>query len=86
MKISTKYTLKKIGNEFYAIPLTQKKGGNAMVKLNDSGAFIFEKLLLGIEEDNLVAAVIKEYAVDEARAKEDIASFIQTMKEAHLID
>lgn len=59
---------------------------NGLITLNDTGAFIWEKLAKGISYDELLAAMLSEYDVDEKTAREGIDNFLATARGANLID
>ena len=46
-----------------------------MIKLNEIGAFLWEKLSEDIEEEKLVEAVTDAYDIDSATARKYIISF-----------
>ena len=69
MKIKEGYILDEIGDQKVAISL--KCGENdfsEMIKLNEIGAFLWEKLSEEIEEEKLVEAVTEAYDIDSATA------------------
>ncbi len=51
-----------------------------MIKLNEIGAFLWEKLSEDIEEEKLVEAVTEAYDIDSATARKDIRSFTETLE------
>ena len=59
---------------------------NGLITLNDTGAFLWKKLVDGCSYDELLAALLAEYDVDEATAKEGIDAFLNTARSANLID
>lgn len=76
MKIKEGYILDEIGDQKVAISL--KCGENdflEMIKLNEIGAFLWEKLSEDIEEEKLVEAVTEAYDIDSATARKDIRSY-----------
>ena len=78
MKIKEGYILDEIGDQKVAISL--KCGENdfsEMIKLNEIGAFLWEKLSEEIEEEKLVEAVTEAYDIDSATARKDIRSFTE---------
>ncbi|MDY3846573.1 MAG: PqqD family protein [Eubacteriales bacterium] len=86
MKINGKYITRKIGDEYYAVPLLGGEDVNVMIRLNETGAFLFDKLLECETENALIDALTAEYAVDRATAETDVHDFITAMKEAKILD
>lgn len=60
---------------------------NGIINLNDTGAFLWERLEQGTTEDELVAAILEHYSdVDEATARESVVEFVHTIREAGCLD
>ena len=58
---------------------------NGMITVNETGAFLWEKLSEEITEEALLAAMLDEYEVDEETAKADIAEFIKLLDDNDLL-
>lgn len=58
---------------------------NGMISLNETGAFLWKILEKGAEYDELVNAILKEYDVSEKDAKDGVDSFLNTAREAGLL-
>ena len=87
MKIKEGYILDEIGDQKVAISL--KCGENdfsEMIKLNEIGAFLWEKLSEDIEEEKLVEAVTEAYDIDSATARKDIRSFTETLEKNGILE
>ena len=100
MKIKEGYILDEIGDQKVAISL--KCGENdfsEMIKLNEIGAFLWEKLSEDIEEEKLVEAVteaydidgkvmdyLRRYDIDSATARKDIRSFTETLEKNGILE
>ena len=87
MKIKEGYILDEIGDQKVAISL--KCGENdfsEMIKLNEIGAFLWEKLSEEIEEEKLVEAVTEAYDIDSATARKDIRSFTETLEKNGILE
>lgn len=86
MKIKDGFVLRNICNEFIVMPVgRQTLDFKGLIKLNESGAFLWEQLKTDHTEAELLTALLAEYAVDEATAKADIAAFLTSLKEADLL-
>ena len=60
---------------------------NGIINLNDTGAFLWERLEQGATEDSLTAAILETYTdVDEKTARESIRAFVATLREADILD
>lgn len=87
MKIKSDFILKKIAGSNVVIPLRSAAVNfNAVIKLSESGAFLWDKLSKGAEKEDLVQALLDEYDVDEATASSDVDKFLLKLKEADLVE
>ena len=83
MKIVDGFILKSIADTNIVVP--NSVTFNAIISLNDSGAFLWKQLENEQSEESLLAAMLQEYDVDEATAKADIAEFLKSMRQADLL-
>ncbi len=86
MRIKDGFALKTIAGTNVVVPL----GDNtvtfrAVVTLNDSGAFLWRKLIEDTTEEALLKAMMTEYAVDEETARADISEFLENLKKANML-
>ena len=58
---------------------------NAMITLNETGAFLWKALEKGATEESLTEALLDEYEVDKDTASADVKEFIEKIKEAKLL-
>ncbi len=87
MKIKDGFVLHSVGGENVVVAIgkmTTKFRG--MIRLNDTGAFIFRRLEKETDENNVISALIAEYGIDEATAATAATSFISQLKDAGVLD
>ena len=82
MKIRERYVLQKIGDRAIAVSLG---GDKKAVTLNDTGAFLWEKLTEEKTEEQLKEALLAEYETDEATARRAVEDFVNTLKKENLL-
>ena len=85
MKLKSEYVLRKIGEDHFAVCITPG-AAQKMLKLNDTGAFLFEKCQETIDVEALVNALLEEYEVSRELALRDVELFINCLREKQLID
>lgn len=86
MKIKDGFVLRNICDEYIVVAVgRQTLDFKGLIKLNETGAFLWEQLKNERSEEELLTALCAEYAVDEATAKADIAAFLASLKEAALL-
>lgn len=78
MKLNGKYKLRKVSGTYVIVKLGGGETLNfsKLITINETGAFIFNKLAEEISMDELVGAMLDEYEIDEAAAREAADSFI----------
>ena len=77
MKIKEGFIIRQVGGENIVVPIGKTgKEFHGMIKLNDSGAFLWRFFTEENTEAEAVAALLNEYEVDEATATADVASFV----------
>lgn len=87
MKVKENFVLKKIAGSYMVVPVrTRAVDFSGIIKLSESGAFLWKILEKGAEREKLIACMLDEYAVDEATAAADIDRFIAKLREADLLE
>ena len=76
MKIREGYLLRQIAGQTVVLSMGEDMDLNTMITLNDTGAFLWERLQEETDVDQLVAALLKEYDVDEATARACVIAFV----------
>ena len=79
MKLKKGFVLRKVGSDNIVMPTGDTLNLNMMITLNDTGRFLWEKLEQGAEAEELVAALLEEYDVEEATAKAHVAAFVEKL-------
>lgn len=86
MKIAEGFVLKNIAGTNVVVPLGDNTVSfKAIITLNETGAFLWQQLETEKTPDDLLKAMLSEYAVDEATAKADILEFVDNLKKANLL-
>ncbi len=85
MKVKEGYVLRKIAGQNVVVALGDgEMDFNRLITLNDTGAYLWERLVTGATEADLVAALLAEYDVDEATAARDVTAFLDSIRQAGL--
>ena len=81
MKIKEGYKLRKMCGTSIVVAVGKNASDfNGMVTLNESGEMLWERLLTGAEEADLIKLLVDEYGVDEKTAADDVNEFISKIK------
>ena len=87
MKIKKGFMLRKTGGMNVVVAVGKaSEEFNGMITLNETGAFLWEEISKGADNDTLLKRLLEEYDTDEAVARAGIDGFLKTAREAGLID
>lgn len=87
MKIKDGFIVNKVGSQHVVVPVGEASmERHCMIRLNDTGAFLWEQLGANTTGDALVEALLAEYAVDEDTARADVATFLEKLRDADLLE
>lgn len=81
MKLKEGFVLRKVSGQTVVLPTGGDLDLNMMIKLNDTGRFIWERLEKGAEVEELVADMLQEYDVEETTARGYVEKFVQQVKD-----
>lgn len=80
MKLKNNFLLRKVAGRTVVLPMSEELDMNMMITLNDTGAFLWEKLQEEISVDGLVAALLAEYDVQEDTARKAVEDFLNKLR------
>ena len=81
MKINNNFMLKKVAGEYMIIPTGNNNVNFSKIfNINETGAFIFEKLKDGKNKEEVLELMSKEYNASKDVLKNDIEEFIDELK------
>lgn len=80
MKLKDGFVLREVAGQTVVLPAGGDLDLNMMITLNDTGKFLWTLLEQETEENDLVAAILNEYDIDEQTAKTAVEGFIATLK------
>ena len=81
MKIKDGFVLRTIANQTMAVPVgARAKELHGMIGLNETGAFIWERLASGQSQEAIVKALCEEYDVQEESAMASVQRFCQKLQ------
>ena len=81
MKIKDGFVLRKIADQYMAVPVDARaKELHGMIGLNETGAFIWERLSNGQSQNDIVKALCEEYEVEEGAAMSSVQRFCEKLR------
>lgn len=81
MKIKEGFLLRQVAGQTVVLPTGNELDLNMMITLNDTGAFLWERLQSETEEAALVSALLAEYDVDEETARKSVSAFVKKLND-----
>ena len=86
MKLKDGFVLRQVGGHWIVVPIGAKViDFNCMITLNDTGAFLWQRMQDECTADELTEALLEEYDVSPATAAADVAKFIEKLQQAALL-
>ncbi len=87
MKIKSGFVLNSVGEEHIVIAVEDRvKDFRGIIKLNPSGAFLWQQMTNECSEKDLCDALIEKYGISESLAKDSVSSFLSQLQEVDCFD
>lgn len=87
MKIKQGFVMRDVAGQAVAIATGEaSKSFHGMIKLNDTGAFIWNGIEKGLGEAEIAEQLAASYDVEVGQALKDVESFIARMRDAGLME
>ena len=81
MKLKEGFLLRSVAGQTVVLPTGDELDMNMMITLNETGTFLWERLNEETSEDALVQALLGEYDVDEATARNAVVEFVKKLND-----
>ena len=85
MKFKSQMVVNQLGDEFVAVPVGEN-AEHLIVKLNKTGADIFKDLYDGLDEEQIVRKLLKQYDIDREKAERAVKSVAAKLSAEGLIE
>ena len=86
MKITKEFVLRDIAGEHILIPIgATALELNGLITVNEVGVTIWKLLQNEVTFDEIIAAVLEEYEVEEETARADVREFLDTLIENRIL-
>ena len=79
MKLKDGFLLRQVAGQNVVLPAGEEMDLNMMITLNDTAAFLWERLQTETDENALVADLLREYDVDADTARRCVADFVKKL-------
>ena len=81
MKLKDGFFMRKVAGQTVVLPGGDVLDLNMMITLNETGAFLWERMNEETSVETLVAALLGEYDVDEKTAQEAVEAFVKKLSD-----
>ena len=87
MKAKSGFGIKQVADSFVIVPMGERiVDFSAMITINDTGAFLWEKLQNEISVEELADALCLEYDIDKETAQNDVKEFVEVLLAKKVIE
>lgn len=88
MKLRYNFVTNEVADKIVAVAVGDDlQKFNGFIKMNDTGAYIFNMLKNDVTEDDIVAAMKKDYNdATEEEIKETVSEFVGKLKDADVLE
>lgn len=87
MRIKQDFTIQKVGDSYIAVAVGEtSKTFHGMVRLNETGAFLWNKMAQDTTLEALTDALLAEYEVDRKTAAADIKRLVEQLDENGILE
>lgn len=87
MKIKKGFILREVSGSFIVVAVgAASKEFKGLITLNETGAFLWEKLVSGNTKEGLVEALLNEYDAPKDVIEADVDAFLKTITDGGLVE
>ena len=87
MIIKDNFILREIAGSYVVVPVGDLSlDFSGVITLNETGAFLFERLQKGAEREELLQALLEEYNVTPEKAAADLDIFLKKVSDADVLE
>ena len=87
MKVKDGFIVKKVVDDYVVVPVGDNfVDFSSIINLNETGAFLWKCLENDVTEEQLADMLANEYEVSVSEVKDDTLAFVESLKNAGLIE
>lgn len=87
MRLKSGFMLREIAGQWVVVPLGERVVEfNGIMTLSESGSLIWKLMEKGVLTEDIVAALLAEYDVEESQVRIDVEDFLDSLKANDLIE
>ena len=87
MKVSNEFVLRQVADEYLLIPVGEAALRiSGMISLTESGCLLLRMLTEGTDRETLIQALLAEYEVEDAEARQDVDAFLDKLRKLQMLE
>ena len=87
MKVKKGFMLREVAGSYIVVAIGEaSENFNGMIKLNKSGCYLWSCMIGDITIEELINKLLEKYEIDNDIAKKDVEIFIETLRNANILD
>lgn len=87
MKIKDDLMLRNVCDEWVVVPMGARlQEFNGIMKLNESGAFIWKLLQEESSRENIIGQLLEEYDIEEKEATKEVDDFVDLLSKKQVLE
>lgn len=87
IRIKDGFVIRKVAGEYVGVPVGEHGTDfRGMLRLNETGAFLWELCEKGMTKGQILQEIIKTYEIDETDAERDLESFLEKLQNAGILE
>ena len=86
IRLDKGFVLRQIGDDYIIVPVGKAAiSFNGMITVNETGAFLWERLIKGTNKEELIHDMFEVYDVSREEAEKDIGEFLNVLYENEIL-
>ena len=86
MKIKKGYLLRRLADDWVVVPIGDTSlDFSRMMRVNETGVFIWEMLEVEREREDLVSAILEQYNMDRDTVEKNLNEFLQALYDRDIL-
>ncbi len=87
MKLKQGFILHSVCDEYVVVPVGERTlDFKGIIRLNSTGAFLWERMNVDCTEQELASALIDEYDISSETAAQAVSAFVEQLVDAKLVE
>lgn len=87
MKVKNGFMLREVTSNFFVVPVGQTAVEfNGIITLSETGAFLWKQLAMEASSESMIVSLLDAYDISREIAEKDTLEFIESVRNADLLE